>query len=303
MILPHSTVLITGADGMLGRAFQSVLAREYPTTMVRACLREQLDVTDIDAVLAHRSQGCDLIIHCAAVVNADRCEEFSDRCHQVQVRGTQNILELAVETGAKVFYPQSFLIFSGGDDLIDEATVPAPQSVYGRCKLEAEQQIRSAQVESLVVRMAGFFGGEEKDKNFVGKFTRHLVTLLRDKVGSYAVGDRIWQPTYTVDLARNSLLLLDRGQTGVWSMACEGEASFREVASECVRLLGLEERIAIIPAAADFIAAADIAPRPCRAIMSNARLQAAGLCLQRHWRDALAEYLDQPWFHSLFRHL
>ncbi len=298
--LDGSTVIITGAKGMLGAAFREVLATDYPGCAVRAFGRDELDVTDAAAVMKLASLRPQCIIHCAADVNADRCEEDPGRCREIQVGGTANVVGLATATGARVFFPQSFLIFAGGDAVIGEDTVPDPQSVYGQCKLEAENLIVESGVASLVVRMGGFFGGDETDKNFVGKFTRKLVDLLNQGETHYAVGDRVWQPTYTIDLARNSLLLLDRGIDGLWSMACEGEASFRELAVECVRCLGLQERIDIVAAPPSAIAAADVAVRPPRAVMSNARLQNAGLCLQRPWRVALAEYLSRPWFHTLF---
>ncbi len=292
--------MVTGADGMLGRAFQAILTKHYPSVMVYAIPHEALDVTDRKAVLRHVAEGYDFIIHCAADVNADRCEAFPERCHQIQVEGTLNVLELAAGSNSKMFYPQSFLIFSGGETPIDESTNPDPQSVYGRCKLEAERRILSAQPEALVVRMAGFFGGDEKDKNFVGKFTRQLVDLLKDGRSSYAVGDRVWQPTYTEDLAKNSLLLLDQGMQGVWSMGSVGEASFYDLAQECVRQLGLEARIQIVPASQDMISSGDVARRPDRAILSNERLISSGLFLQRPWQASLKEYLSRPWFQFLF---
>lgn len=293
-------VMVTGADGMLGRAFQAILASHYPSTTVYALPHEVLDVTDRQAVLKHVAEGYDFIVHCAADVNADRCEKLPERCHEIQVQGTLNILELAAESNSKIFYPQSFLIFSGGDNLIDESTEPDPKSVYGRCKLEAEKQILLAQSEALVVRMAGFFGGDEKDKNFVGKFTRQLVELLKEGRTTYAVGDRVWQPTYTEDLAKNSLLLLDQGMRGVWSMGSVGEASFYDLARECVDQLGLKNRIEIIPASQEKVNAEDVARRPSRAVLSNERLISNGLFLQRTWQASLREYLARPWFQSLF---
>jgi dTDP-4-dehydrorhamnose reductase len=301
--LSQQKILITGADGMLGRAFQAMLALHYPSASVHATKHEDLDVTDLETVLRHVTNRYNFIIHCAADVNADRCEAFPEQCHQIQVQGTLNVLKLAAESNAKIFYPQSFLIFPGGEDPINESTVPEPKSVYGRCKLEAEMHVLSSSPERLVVRMAGFFGGDEKDKNFVGKFTRHLAELLRQGTRTYAVGDRIWQPTYTEDLARNSLLLLDQGQQGVWSMGSVGEASFFDLAQECVRQLGLENRIEIVPALQSAISASDVARRPDRAVMSNERLLSSGLCLQRPWKESLKEYLSRPWFKSLFSNI
>lgn len=295
------TVLITGAGGMLGRAYREVLAAEAPSANVLAWARRELDVTDETAVLAAASARPDFVVHCAADVNADRCEDDPDGCRRVQVGGTSNVVALAASCGARVLYPQSFLIYDGRELPITERTAPAPLSVYGRCKLEAEQLVLSRlPSSSVVVRMAGFFGGEEVDKNFVGKFARHLASLLAAGTRSFEVGDRVWQPTWTVDLARNSLALLGLGRTGTYNMASHGEATFHDVALECVRALGFEQVFELRRVAASSMASRERAVRPPRAIMLNERLRAEGLDGQREWRPALREYLSRPWFESLF---
>ena len=299
--LANKRVLITGADGMLGRAFQAVLASAYPSTVVLARTRQQLDVTLRDQVFAERVYQIDAIIHCAADVNADRCEAMPEQCRTIQVDGTQNVIDLAKACNATMFYPQSFLIYGGNAADVDENTPPDPKSTYARCKLEAERLLASSGVRSLVVRMGGFFGGEERDKNFVGKFTRKIQALLHEGAGTYGVGTRVWQPTFTEDLARNSLLLMDSAQSGVWCMSCEGHASFHELACHCIRVLKLDRRMKIAPIDAHAVETPDTAYRPNRVIMSNAKLKQAGLYTQRPWQDAIAEYLSRPWFQSLFQ--
>lgn len=298
--LDGRTVLITGAAGMLGRAFVEAMAADYPGCRVLAHPRAALDVTDRAAVLALAAEHPKVIVHCAADVNAERCEMEPDNCRAIQVGGTANVAELAAAVGAKVLYPQSFLIFDGSELPIREETRPAPLSVYGRCKLEAERLLLDRRSDTLVVRMAGFFGGDEADKNFVGQFTRKLLQLLADGVTSYDVGDRVWQPTYTLDLARNSLLLLDHGKSGLYTMSCQGEASFHDLAVACVEELGIGHRMTINKVSATQVARAEKAKRPDRARMENARLQAEGLDRQRPWREALAEYLARPHFRALF---
>jgi len=299
--LAHKRLLITGADGMLGRAFRAVLESAYPSTVVVARTRQQLDVTLRDQVLAEHVNEVDAIIHCAADVNADRCEVMEEQCRRIQVDGTRNVIELARVCNATVFYPQSFLIYGESFADVDENTTPDPKSTYARCKLEAERLLVRSDVRSLVVRMGGFFGGEEHDKNFVGKFTRTIQSLLHQGVNTYGVGSRVWQPTFTEDLARNSLLLMDAAQSGVWCMSCEGHASFHEIACHCVRVLNLEHLMKITRVDSHAVETPDTAYRPNRVTMSNAKLKHAGLCVQRRWQDAVAEYLSRPWFQSLFR--
>lgn len=297
--LEGKTVLVTGADGMLGRAFSEILKSLGDQIHVLSYARHVLDVTDAEAVMDCARQRPDLIVHCAGMSLADRCEEQPDLARAVHVGGTRNIGRLALETGARVFYPQSVFIFDGAELPVTEETRPAPGLVYGQVKLEAERYLLAEVPGSLVVRMAGFFGGEERDKNFVGQFTRQLGTLLASGQRSCEVGDRIWQPTYTVDLARNSLLLLALGRTGIYHMGALGEATFWEVAQACIVTLGLASRIAVVPCPADVFNDAEPARRPRRMVTDNLRLQREGLNRQRPWREALREYLSRPYFDSL----
>jgi len=116
------------------------------------------------------------------------------------------------------------------------------------------------------------------------------------------VGDRVWQPTFTEDLARNSVLLLEEGKEGIYTMASKGEASFFDVAVTMVDVFGLSNKIEIIK-----VSAADIerktrenARRPQYAEMENKRLIQERLDKMRPWREALEEYLKHDYFKDLF---
>jgi dTDP-4-dehydrorhamnose reductase len=197
---------------------------------------------------------------------------------------------------SKIFYPQSFLIYDGGPDLINEQTTPAPLSVYGRYKLEAEEILLKDSSDHLIIRMGGMFGGYEKDKNFIGKFSRHISGLIKKNIKSQNVGDRIWQPTYTKDLAYNSLVLISEGKKGVYNMASHGEASFFDIAEEIVKYFDLGIIINKI-SNKDFV---EKAKRPERAVLSNSKLESEGVDLQRDWKTGLLDYLDSDYFRRLF---
>jgi dTDP-4-dehydrorhamnose reductase len=297
--LRMSRVLITGADGMLGRAFGETLQRCSPGTRVFAYAHELLDVTDHEQVMRLASESPDLIIHCAGLSNADQCERDPTLAHQVHVQGTRNVIALARQVSARVFYPQSVFIFDGSELPVCETTRPRPPFVYGRVKHRAELDILADVPDSLVVRMAGFFGGDAKDKNFVGSFTRTLERMLANGETTVAVGERAWQPTYTLDLASNTLLLLSRGCSGVYHMGGEGEATFFDVAQACVHELGLTKRISVHVAPAAAFSENEPARRPMRMVTRNDRLRAEGLDRQRPWSVALREYLQRPYFDRL----
>ena len=294
-------ILITGAGGMLGRACVEALRPLAGHLRVRALTHEQLDVTDVDSVLACASDRPDVIFHCAGWALADACEREPERARQVHVHGTHNVGRLAMLAGARVIYPQSVYIFDGRELPVTERTRPSPGFVYGKVKLEAEQYLLAELPGTLTIRMAGFFGGDEKDKNFVGKFVRELFELLDRGTTVVEVGDRIWQPTYTLDLARNSLLLASRGCDGIYHMGAIGEASFYDVARVCVDALGLGNRMTVVPCSSAPFDDTEPARRPARMVTANERLIAEGLCRQRPWEDSLREYLLRPYFDELRR--
>lgn len=300
--VPGTTVVITGAAGMLGRACAETLAERAPRARILGLSHGQLDVTDRDAAMALAAERPAWIVHCAADVNAERCETQPEETWRIQVGGTENVARLAEATGARVLYPQSFLVFDGSSLPIDEDTPPNPGSAYARAKLAAEVLLMNRLGDrALVVRMSGFFGGEDADKNFVGKFVPHVRKLLDDGIDRYAVGDRVWQPTWTVDLANNCNLLADRGCSGLYTLCCDGEASFFELAQACVAELGLESVFTVEPTTETAVAADERVKRPPRAVMVRRRLAAAGLDRMRPWREALGDYLSRPYFREMFR--
>jgi dTDP-4-dehydrorhamnose reductase len=298
--LATRTVLITGAGGMLGAAFSEVL-HTIPGCRVLAHPRATLDVTDRPAVLALAAHAPDLILHCAADVHADRCEQHPAECQHVNVGGTENIIALARMTGARVVYPQSVFVFDGRELPVQEATEPNPLSEYGRTKLAAERLLLTELPTTLVIRMAGFFGGEHRDKNFVGSFTRRLFEQLARNERDVRIGERVWQPSYTRDLAENALLLVALGRSGIYNMGAHGEATFFEVAEACVTDLGLRDVVTMHRLPHEESGKLEIAPRPFRIVTANRRLADEGLDRQRSWRLALSEYLARPYFQSRAR--
>jgi dTDP-4-dehydrorhamnose reductase len=297
--LRDKKIIITGADGMLGRAFEECLVSKAPSANVSCFSRSRLDVTDKNSVLNLTSLDPDIIIHCAGLTNADECTRNPDLAYNVHYKGTKNIIELAQNNSALVIYPQSVFIFDGQELPVTEKTKPCPPFVYGKAKLMAEQILLDELENVLIVRMAGFFGGDDKDKNFVGQFVRSLRDMNKDGRRAIEIGNRIWQPTYTLDLALNTLLLAALDKRGIYHMGALGEATFYEVALACIEFLGLENAIKLLPISSAIFDDNENARRPKRMVTRNDRLDSEGINYQRHWRDALREYLERPYFKNL----
>lgn len=292
-------VLITGADGMLGRALAATVRGADGAAPLLALGKNRLDVTEREQWAPLRAgfeRGW--ILHCAALVNVEGCALDPSLARRIIVDGTRHAIDFAQATGSKIFYPQSFLTYGDCATDIPEQHPQAPLSLYGELKLEAQRLIQEQCPDSLVVIMAGFFGGEEKDKNFVGKIIPAIFRAMRNGERSFAVGDRVWQPTWTADLARASWRLMRDDKRGVYQMACAGEASFFELTTEIARLLGWQERIEIVPTSEGAVTQNELGRRPQRAVLSCQRLRDEGQAPLSDWRDALAAYLAQPFFNQ-----
>lgn len=297
--LNGKTILITGGDGMLGTAFREIITSYTDSVNIYSYGKQSFDVTNYEHVIKHSRLNPDIIIHCAAIVNADYCEENISEATNVKINGTQHIIELAKLCNSKVFYPQSFLIYDGKESHICEATKPNPLGIYGNLKYQSEQLLRNELENTLVVRMAGFFGGKEKDKNFVGKIIPHISKLIKAGEKKINIGDRVWQPTYTNDLAYNSLVLLANNKSGVYCMASHGEASFYDLTCQIMKILGISN-FNIDKVLANSVAKDEKAKRPEKAIIENKRLQTEGLDRQRPWQESLEDYINQEYFKNFF---
>jgi len=293
-------ILITGADGMLGSSFEEIIKKYIQNCDITSTSKKEMDVTDMKEVLSYAENKIDIIIHCAAKVNADFCEKYPKESFREIVSGTNNIISLAQKTNAKLFYPQSFLIFDGKSLPIDEGTAPNPLSKYGKDKLLAEKNVLANLSNSLIVRMGGFFGGYKKDKNFVGKIVPHISKLIQTGKETLEIGNRVWQPTYTNDLAYNCLVLLADDKNGVYNMASHGKASFYELTLKIISLLKIEREINIVPVSSSKFSKKENAKRPEIAIMDNKKLKQESIDFQRDWEHGLKEYLSHRYFRDMF---
>lgn len=290
-------ILITGGDGMLGRAFARQLKTHAPDVQFKALGKNELDVTDAQQLgdLKDWIQG-GWIVHCAALVNVESCAHHPNVARNIIVDGTRNAVELAKQTGARFMYPQSFLIYDGQLNPIPENESPRPLSLYGQLKFEAENLVKENIPDALIIRMAGFFGGDEKDKNFVGRIIPNIVNRIQNGQSTLEVGDRVWQPTWTEDLALNTLILMARECTGSYQMACHGYASFYELTAAIVEMMGWSHLIKILPVHSSAVSQNELGRRPNEAVLSCDRLNREGLDFQRPWAEALQLYLARPYF-------
>ncbi len=284
--------LVTGASGQLGRSLCSA-GREEGLEMI-GLDHGSLDVTNRDAVLETvRREGPDLVVHTAAYTHVDRCEEDEDRARAVNADGTRNVAEAALSVSCPLLHVSTDYVF-GGDTCrpISEEAHPDPRSAYGRTKEEGEAAVRNSGCEYLIVRSQWIFG---HGHNFV----RTIFESARKGNPLRVVDDQLGRPTSSRALARGILAAALAEARGALHLACEGVASWYDLAVATVEeaaLRGWLEAVSIAPVSS--AAFPRPAPRPPYSVLGLERSRSLGIRMP-HWRDALRDYLDsEEWVNA-----
>ena len=135
-------------------------------------------------------------------------------------------------------------------------------------------------------------GGPRKDKKFIQKL---MCQLANGQDELFIVNDKLGTPTCTHDFARNVKLLIEKGKTGLYNMACKGKTSRVEVARELINLLRLNGSVKISEVSSDYFQKEYFAPRPASERLINARLHKESLDVMRDWKTSLSEYISESY--------
>ncbi|TLY28876.1 MAG: dTDP-4-dehydrorhamnose reductase [Nitrospirae bacterium] len=272
-------ILITGADGQLGRDLQLVLKGH---TLIRAVWPEfDLLNTDVEKqVLAPRP---DAVFHLAAYTDVDGAEREPSKAMAVNAEGTERVARAVDKAGARLIYLSTDYVFDGRKaSPYVETDEPNPLNAYGRSKLEGERRALACCPSTLVVRSAWLYGVH--GKNFVNTITR----LASEQSALRVVADQRGCPTYAGDLAMALARMLDTDLRGVVHATGAGDCTWYEFACAIVSLMG--SRVPVYPITT--AEAGRAALRPSYSVLANVTLAKAGITLS-HWKEALTRYMSE----------
>jgi dTDP-4-dehydrorhamnose reductase len=270
--------LITGASGMLGRDLQTVLAGRTVTALGRA----DLDVTDLAAVTAAVA-GHDVIINAAAYTKVDDAESNEAEAYVVNAVGAENLALAASAQKARLVQVSTDYVFNGSATTpYREDTAHDPISAYGRTKAAGEKFVLEANpAGSFIVRTAWLYGQHGPN------FAKTMLRLAGSHPTVSVVNDQFGQPTWTLDLARQIVLLLDSdAPAGIYHGTNAGSASWFEFARAVFAANDLDPERVLPTDSAAFVRPA---PRPSYSVLGHDAWAAAGLAPMRPWADALAD--------------
>ena len=298
-------VLVTGVAGQLGHDVMNELAErgiegigsdiapEYSGiadgTAVTSMPYIQMDITDEKAVSAKiKEVHPDVVVHCAAWTAVDLAEDEDKvaKVRAINADGTRYIANVCKELDCKMMYISTDYIFDGkGTRPWEPDDERHPLNVYGQTKYEGELAVEELVKKFFTVRIAWVFG--VNGKNFV----KTMLRIGKEKGAATVVDDQIGSPTYTYDLAR---LLVDMIQTekyGRYHATNEGLCSWYEFACEIFRAAGMNEvKVTPVPTSGY---PASRAKRPMNSRMSKEKLTENGFERLPDWKDALARYLKE----------
>ena len=275
-------VLVTGAKGQLGRDLMNELERQGLEGI--GVDVEEMDITDPEKCRSVIGQArADAVIHCAAYTAVDAAEDQAELCRRINGEGTRNVAEACRDAGVKLMYISTDYVFDGqGTRPWEPDDERAPLNVYGQTKYEGELAIEELLDRYYIIRIAWVFGAAGKN------FIKTMLRLGKEKGAVSVVDDQVGSPTYTYDLAR---LLVDMVQTehyGRYHATNEGECSWYEFACEIFRQAGL--KVQVTPVSSEAFAAR--AKRPANSRMSKEKLTEKGFVRLPDWQDALKRFLD-----------
>ena len=249
-----------------------------------------LDITDKQAVTKIITDiHPDVIVHCAAWTAVDMAEDDDkvEKVRAINAGGTQNIADVAKAIDAKMVYISTDYVFDGqGTDPWDpDCKDYKPMNVYGQTKLEGELAVANTLSKYFIVRIAWVFG--KNGKNFIKTMLK--VGKTHDEVR--VVNDQIGTPTYTFDLARLLVDMIETDKYGYYHATNEGGyISWYDFTKEIYKDAGYTTKV--IPVTTEEYGLSKAA-RPFNSRLDKSKLAENGFTPLPSWQDAVKRYIDE----------
>jgi dTDP-4-dehydrorhamnose reductase len=287
-------VLVTGSSGMLGSEFLHLMQESHSTSSLPA----GINIADNSAVAKALSDTRpNIVIHTAAYTDVDGCELDPNKAHQVNVLGTKNIANYCSSNNVKMVFISSTGIYGDSKEAnYSEDDRPDPQTVHHASKLEAEHLVASLVADHLILRVGWLYGGSISQKN---NFVYKRFLEAKNTSVIYASSSQKGNPTSCQDVVRQTCLLINKCQTGVFNCVNGAVDVTRfDYVKEIIEQLGLDCRVELAPP--DMFKR--LAPVSSNESAVNKKLGFIGLDIMPSWKVALARYICELKFDFKFPH-
>ena len=272
--------LITGGTGQLGYDIIKELINRNEKDYL-APSSKKMDITNqkqVEKIILNYKP--DIIFHCAAYTAVDKAEEDKENCYNINVNGTKNIVSVAEKINAKVVYISTDYVFDGTKKTEYETEdITNPINYYGYTKLLGEKEVQQLN-DYLIVRISWVFG--ENGKNFV----KTMLNLAETKTELSIVSDQIGSPTYTKDLSKLLLDMIENNKKGLFFATNEDFCSWYEFAEYIFKINNINIKLNKV-LTKDY---KTLAKRPLNSKLSKNKLAEEGLTRLPSWQDATSRF-------------
>ena len=276
-----NNILVTGSTGQLGSdVVKELLKRGYSTLSPN---RSELNLCSEDNIRNYiLNSNCEAIVHCAAYTQVDKAEDEKDLCIKINATATKHIVKCAKILDIPMIYISTDYVFDGTKDgEYTENDETNPINIYGESKLAGEKYVQEILDKYYIVRTSWVF-------NINGKnFIETMLRLSKANNQLSIVNDQIGSPTYTKDLSRLLVDMLETSKYGLYHATNEGYCSWYEFANTIFKLANINIDIKAI----NSNEYASRAKRPLNSKLSKDKLIEYGFKPLPNWEDALKDYL------------
>ena len=276
-----NNILVTGSTGQLGSdVVKELLKRGYSPLSPN---RSELNLCSEDNIRNYiLNSNCEAIVHCAAYTQVDKAEDEKDLCIKINTTATKHIVKCAKILDIPMIYISTDYVFDGTKDgEYTENDETNPINIYGESKLAGEKYVQEILDKYYIVRTSWVF-------NINGKnFIETMLRLSKANNQLSIVNDQIGSPTYTKDLSRLLVDMLETSKYGLYHATNEGYCSWYEFANTIFKLANINIDIKAI----NSNEYASRAKRPLNSKLSKDKLIEYGFKPLPDWEDALKDYL------------
>lgn len=276
-----NNILVTGSTGQLGSdVVKELLKRGYSTLSPN---RSEFNLCSEDSIRNYiLNSNCEAIVHCAAYTQVDKAEDEKDLCIKINATATKHIVKCAKILDIPMIYISTDYVFDGTKDgEYTENDETNPINIYGESKLAGEKYVQEILDKYYIVRTSWVF-------NINGKnFIETMLRLSKANNQLSIVNDQIGSPTYTKDLSRLLVDMLETSKYGLYHATNEGYCSWYEFANTIFKLANINIDIRAI----NSNEYASRAKRPLNSKLSKDKLIEYGFKPLPNWEDALKDYL------------
>lgn len=273
-------VLVTGVKGQLG--YDIVKECQKRNIEAIGVDVDEMDITDENQVnQVITNEKVDAVVHCAAWTAVDKAEDEVELCRKVNRDGTENIANICKELDIPMMYFSTDYVFNGmGNEPWNEYDHREPLNVYGQTKYEGELIVEKLP-KHFIIRISWVFG--LNGNNFI----KTMLRLGKERGAVSVVDDQIGSPTYTYDLAKLCVDMIQTQEYGTYHATNEGICSWYEFACEIFKQAHMNVEVTAV----DSNTFPAKAKRPSNSRMNKEELDKHGFERLPTWQDALNRYL------------